>query len=217
MGEPKQKSWGNRHALPQHLVKVPSCFLMGETPVTQEQWRTVALYFPKVNRALHPEPSNEAGDRLPVGNISWLDAVEFCDRLSQNSGRNFRLPSEAEWEYACRAGTHTRYYTGETIARSEAEFSSEGTIEVGGFPPNSFGLYDMHGTIGEWCQDRWHNNYEGAPTDGAAWVEGVSDYRVVRGGSPEMHAELCRSACRLKNLEDCEDPLLGFRVACTMI
>ncbi|HEC84091.1 MAG TPA: formylglycine-generating enzyme family protein, partial [Thioploca sp.] len=105
--------------------------------------------------------------------ISWHDAVEFCQRLSEKTNREYRLASEAEWEYACRAGTTTPFYFGETITTELANYSmSRGeTTDVGSFPPNAFGLYDMHGNVWEWCADLWHENYNGAPTDGSAWLE----------------------------------------------
>jgi len=119
-----------------------------------------------------------------VEQVSWIDTVAFCQKLSQQAGKTYRLPSEAQWEYACRAGTTTPFYFGETITpdlvnyngnspyggASKGQYRQE-TTSVGSFPPNAFGLYDMHGNVWEWCEDVWHGNYNGAPTDGSAWVE----------------------------------------------
>jgi formylglycine-generating enzyme required for sulfatase activity len=169
---------------PQHEVELEG-FFMSRTPITQAQWREVAG-FPKVNQHLDPDPSFFKGDDRPVEQVSWLEAMEFCARLSQHSGRNYILPSESQWEYACRAGTTTRFSTGDTITTDQANFdgtyvpvdSDQGvgdyrgeTTPVGMFPANAWGMQDMHGNVWEWCLDHWHQSYEGAPTDGSAWVE----------------------------------------------
>ena len=153
---------------------------MGKYPVTQAQWRFVAAQLPQVNRELEIDPSRFKGDNLPVETISWLDAEEFCQRLSHHTGRLYRLPSEAEWEYACRAGTTTPFHFGETISPEFANYNGEytygngekgvyrkQTTPVGSFQvANPFGLYDIHGNVWEWCADDWHKNYQGAPSDG---------------------------------------------------
>ena len=156
---------------------------------------------PKLNRELKADPSRFKGDNRPVEQVTWFDAVEFCQRLSQYTKRNYRLPSEAEWEYACRAGTTTPFHFGETITSELANYNAESTYgdapkgesrgettEVGSFGvANGFGLYDMHGNVYEWCADQYHDNYEGAPTDGSAWIEEINDNdnhsRLLRGGS----------------------------------
>ncbi len=160
-------------------------------------------------------------------NVSWHEAVEFCARLSEKTGRNYRLPSEAEWEYACRAGTTTSFHFGETITPDLVSFSSSDTYaaeaktrfrkettDVGSFQvANAFGLYDMHGLVWEWCADPWHNNYNDAPSDGTAWeVGGDAHRRVLRGGSWSFSAELCRSASRSWNESDGGLRICGFRV-----
>jgi formylglycine-generating enzyme required for sulfatase activity len=157
----------------------------------------------------------------PVEQVSWHDAVEFCQRLSRYTNRQYRLPSEAEWEYACRAGTTTPFHFGLAISRdfvnckrnvgmalislpaSLAGLGGE-TTEVGSFNvANAFGLYDMHGNVWEWCQDVWHGNYEGAPTDGSAWIEGGDqERRVLRGGSWLNVPGGCRSAYRFRVAPD---------------
>jgi len=175
MGSPKNE--GYDYEKPQHKVTVKP-FLMGKYPITQAQW----------NAVMGKNPSHYKGDNRPVENVSWHDCVEFCKRLFDKTGKAYRLPSESEWEYACRAGTTTPFYFGETITTDLANYHGdytyasgpkgvyrEQTTDVGSFPPNAFGLYDMHGNVWEWCADLWHDNYNGAPTDGSAWLENKSD------------------------------------------
>ncbi|MGK7918182.1 MAG: SUMF1/EgtB/PvdO family nonheme iron enzyme [Prochloraceae cyanobacterium] len=209
---------------PQHKVTVPP-FFMSKFPVTQAQWRAVAN-LPKVDRNLKPDPSYFKGDRLPVESVNWYDAVEFCQRLSQKTGRKYRLPSEAKWEYAARAGTTTPFYFGETITSELANYDGnytyaseskgeyrEKTTPVGSFVPNAFGLYDMHGLIWEWCADTWHENYHGAPTDGSAWLKDGNEKRsTLRGGSWLNNPQLCRSAVRVNDNRIVDSNLFGFRV-----
>ena len=219
---------------PQHEVTVPA-FLMGRYPVTQAQWRTVAQWSEFASN-LNPNPSYFKGDNRPVERVSWHDAVAFCDRLAQRLGRDYRLPSEAEWEYACRAGTKTPFHFGESIATSVANYNgnysygrgSKGKYrrkmtEVGTFSAKTFGLYDMHGNVWEWCADIWHNNYEGAPNDGSAWIddkvnnksnEEKIDSHVLRGGSWYRLPGYCRSAFRYQPLPGSRYRHYGFRVAC---
>lgn len=156
---------------PQHRVAVPQ-FFMGQTLVTQAQWRTVAA-LPAVNQKLKADPSWFKGDDRPVEQVSWFDAMEFCARLSVFSGKLITLPSEAQWEYACRARTTTVYAFGDVLTREMANFDlhRNQTTPVGIFPANNWGLYDMHGNAWEWCLDDWHPDYKGAPCDGSAWLE----------------------------------------------
>ena len=181
---------GFRREKPQHEVTLQP-FFIGKYPVTQAQWKAIASRSDlKVEHDLKPNPSNFKGDKRPVEQVSWHEAVEFCARLSKKTGREYRLPSEAEWEYACRAGTTTPFYFGETITGELANYRTsetyaeepkgeyrQETTPVGSFPPNAFGLYDMHGQVWEWCADTWHENYNGAPTDGIAWITGGDDNR----------------------------------------
>jgi formylglycine-generating enzyme required for sulfatase activity len=161
--------------------------------------------------------------------VSWDDAIEFCARLSKATGREYRLPSEAEWEYACRAGTTTPFHFGETITTDLANYNgnytygsgSKGqyrkqTTDVGSFPANAFGLHDMHGNVWEWCQDNWHENYNGAPTDGSAWVDENANQNIMilRGGSWFNYPWFCRSAFRLDYGADGRNSIFGFRVVC---
>jgi formylglycine-generating enzyme required for sulfatase activity/uncharacterized caspase-like protein len=215
--------------LPQHQVAV-SPFWMGKYAVTQAQWQAVAA-LPKVERDLDADPSNFKGENRPVEQVSWQDATEFCARLSKHTGREYRLPSEAEWEYACRSGTTTPFHFGETITTDIANYDGnytygggpkgqyrEETTAVGSFSvANSFGLYDMHGNVWEWCLDYGHETYEGAPTDGSAWITGGNDsLRMLRGGSWVNLPRYCRSALRYWVEPDYWfGNLIGFRVVCS--
>ena len=230
MGSPTKELEKTDDERPQHRVTVPP-FFMGKYPVTQAQWKTVAN-LPQVNRKLYPDPSRFKGANRPVEQVSWYDAVEFCARLSQKTGTIYRLPSEAEWEYACRARTTTPFHFGETITTDLANYSgndtyaagSKGiyrqeTTSVGSFGvANAFGLYDMHGNVWEWCADPWHDSYQGAPADGTVWdkncTEGDNQTRLLRGGSWSHDPRFCRSAFRSRNAPDDHNTKSGFRVVC---
>ncbi|MFM7219962.1 MAG: SUMF1/EgtB/PvdO family nonheme iron enzyme, partial [Nodosilinea sp.] len=228
MGSPETEAERDGSEGPQHLVTVPG-FWMSKYPVTQVQWKAVAAW-PKVKQDLNSEPSRFKGNNSPVEQVSWHDAVEFCARLSQKTGQEYRLPTEAEWEYACRAGTTTPFYFGETITSDLVNFCSsytygsaptgryrEQTTNAGSFPANAFGLYDMHGNVWEWCLDQWHSNYEGAPIDGSAWLDANANEnarRVLRGGSWGSLPKNCRSAVRDDNNADGRSYYYGFRVVC---
>jgi formylglycine-generating enzyme required for sulfatase activity len=216
-----------RSERPKREVNVPP-FFIGKYPITQEQWRAIAATA-KIDIDLETNPSSFKGDELPVESVNWDQAIEFCKRLSRETKREYRLPSEAEWEYACRAGTTTPFYFGETITgklanyRASETYAEEAkgehrgeTTPVGQFPPNAFGLYDMHGNVWEWCADTWHDNYDGAPTDGSAWIENGNDNRSpMRGGSWGGNPVVCRSAIRLSMVRrDYRSSHFGFRVVC---
>ncbi|MGB5633225.1 MAG: formylglycine-generating enzyme family protein [Waterburya sp.] len=163
-------------------------------------------------------PSYFKGDDRPVEQVNWDEAVEFCNQLSTQTGKVYRLPTEAEWEYACRAGTTTSYHFGDDITDKLANYDEKvgETTWVGQFPPNAFGLYDMHGNVCEWCQDDWHDSYQNAPIDGNAWVSGNSSNKVIRGGSWIDLPEDCRSATRGLDTRDNRDINIGFRVVCVV-
>jgi formylglycine-generating enzyme required for sulfatase activity len=209
---------------PQHTVKVPSLY-MGKFEVTQAQWRAVSR-LPKVIRDLPSDPSKFKGDNLPVEWVSWEDAVEFCERLSRSTGRQYRLPTEAEWEYACRAGATTQFAFGDTItpelvnyhgnypygAASKGSYRQQ-TMAVGGLGiANAFGLFDVHGNVWEWCLDTWHRNYDGAPGDGSVWEGGDTYSRVVRGGSWKDFGCGCRAAYRFAITPVFRLNYVGFRL-----
>jgi formylglycine-generating enzyme required for sulfatase activity len=234
MGSPPEELEHQDDESPQHTVTVQP-FFMGKYSVTQAQWKAVAA-LPQINRELDADPSKFKGANRPVERVSWYDAVEFCDRLSQYTGRPYSLPSEAEWEYACRAGTTTPFHFGETITSELANYRAtetygagvkgtyrEETTPVGSFnAANAFGLYDMHGNVWEWCLDDWHNNYEGAPTDGSPWLDNKNDNlsqkqgrAVLRGGSWFINPKNCRSASRSYYFNrDNRNNLFGFRIVC---
>jgi len=231
----KKFNWeGFRRERPQHEVTVPP-FFMGKYPITQAQWKAIASRTDlKVKQDLDFKPAyfkdRPDSDRRPVEQVNWYDAVEFCVRLSKLTVREYRLPSEAEWEYACRARTTTPFYFGKTITGELANYIASGntyareakgkyrkeTTPVGQFPANAFGLYDMHGNVWEWCADTWHDNYDGAPTDGSAWTKNGNDNRSpLRGGSWFNNPYYCRSAYRSNNnRRDSIDNVNGFRVVC---
>jgi formylglycine-generating enzyme required for sulfatase activity len=200
---------------PIHYVTL-AAFWMGKYPITQAQYRAI----------MGDNPAHFKGDNRPVECVSWYKAVEFCRQLSARTGEAFTLPSEAQWEYACRAGTTTEFYFGETITTDIANYNGDytyanapkgqyrkETTNVGNFPPNAWGLYDMHGNVWEWCGDTWHDNYAGAPTDGSPWITGGDDNcSPLRGGSWFNNPNGCRSAYRGNVTRGNDDLNNGFRV-----
>jgi formylglycine-generating enzyme required for sulfatase activity len=253
MGSPAEELERTNDEGPQHEVSLESFFL-SQTPITQAQWRVVALWEAREGeswgRELNPHPSwfqSRGGegarwlegemntDRRPVEMVNWHDAMEFCARLSQRTGRCYRLPSEAQWEYACRAGKTTPFHFGKTITSGLANYNAtsptyangpkgeyrEQTMPVGMFPANSWGLQDMHGNVLEWCLDQWHESYKGAPTDGSAWLEEEdlnrkenSEMARLRGGSWLHSPADCRSAARSSFHPEGYRFNVGFRVCC---
>ena len=222
MGSPEEEEGSRDVERPQHEVTV-SPFYIGKFTITQAQWRVVAGW-PKVNMDLNADPSGFKGDDRPVERVSWEDAAEFCARLSRKTGKEYRLPTEAEWEYACRAGTRTPFAFGETITPEFVNYNGnypygkaangkyrEETIPVGSLGvANGWGLYDMHGNVWAWCQD-WAGPYQPEPvTDPAGPLEG--EYRRLRGGSWYVNAFLCRSAYRVDLVPGFRDSYFGFRV-----
>ena len=230
MGSSPNEGYSFDDEHPQHQVSVPP-FFMGKYPITQAQWKEVASRTDlKVKQNLDLNPAHfkdrPDSDRRPVEQVNWYDAVEFCARLSKLTGREYRLPSEAEWEYACRAGTTTPFYFGETITGELANYDASETTPVGQFTPNAFGLYDMHGNVWEWCADTWHDNYDGAPSDGSVWLDNNQEenidgksrfgiYSVMRGGSWGLSPSSCRSAIRYYYYRRGNRYFnTGFRVVC---
>jgi formylglycine-generating enzyme required for sulfatase activity len=270
MGSPENEPERQEREGPQHLVQVPG-FFISQTPITQGQWREVAGWQARAGeswgRELEPEPSffqpsphpkarswgersfsllpgEASSDQRPVENVSWEDAMEFCNRLSQRTGRHYTLPSEAQWEYACRVGTTTPFHFGATITPELANYDGsytyangpkgeyrKQTTPVGMFPANAWGLQELHGNVWEWCLDEWHESYEGAPTDGSAWLNrpqpkqpeptsksnvSASDMetRLLRGGSWSSDPRDCRSAYRGRDQPGDAGSIVGFRVVC---
>ncbi len=193
---------------PIHKVTIEQAYYLGRYEVTQEQWVAV----------MGDNPSHFKGDNNPVESVSWNDVQEFVRKLNEmESTDKYRLPSEAEWEYAARADTTNAYSFGNSasILGDYAWYSSNSgskTRPVGQKKPNPWGLYDMYGNVWEWCQDSWHSNYEGAPTDGSTWEDGSLSYRVIRGGSWSVSADNCRSAFRFSFTPDVGYYVLGFRL-----
>jgi formylglycine-generating enzyme required for sulfatase activity len=205
MGASESEHGSDDSERPQHQVTVPD-FWIGKYQVTQEQWETI----------MSSNPSRFKEAKRPVEWVDWRACQEFCRKLSERTEKRYRLPGEAEWEYACRAGTTTPFSSGETLTTDFANYAGdfhnctyadEGkgqrrgeTVEVGIFPPNSWGLYDMHGNVWELCEEGWHNDYNGAPTDGTAWTDNHSQANigifVFRGGSWKDNPQNCRSAKR---------------------
>ncbi|MEH2252780.1 SUMF1/EgtB/PvdO family nonheme iron enzyme [Nostoc sp.] len=220
MGSPKGEAGRHEDESPQHEVKVTG-FFMGKYEITQAQYQAI----------MGNNPSTFKGEKLPVEQVSWDDAVDFCQKLSNKIGKTYRLPSEAEWEYACRAGTTTPFYFGETITTDLVNYNGnhpyssapkgenrQQTTNVGKFSPNSFGLYDMHGNVWEWCQDVHNENYQGAPKDGSAWLTGKdNDINLLRGGSWVSYAVGCRSANRGWDARANRSLSVGFRVVAVAV
>ncbi|MBT9314897.1 formylglycine-generating enzyme family protein [Leptothoe spongobia] len=227
MGSPENEPQRSDSEGPQHEVTV-STFLMGRYTVTQAQWRAVAA-MTQVKIELKSDPANFKGDNRPVERVSWYEAEEFCERLAVHTRRPYRLPSEAQWEYACRAGTQTPFYFGQTLTDEVANYRAtstykngpkgkflEETVDVTHFGlANAYGLCDMHGNVDEWCADHWHGSYDKAPTDGSPWLSQDSEAsRVLRGGSWISSPWVCRSASRVYGLPGYRDSYIGFRVSC---
>ena len=215
MGSPENEVERFSDESPQHEVTVPG-FFIGKYQLTQLQYQTI----------MGTNPSYFKGDNRPVEGVCWEDAVKFCQKLNHRTLGNYRLPSEAEWEYACRAGTKTPFHFGDNVTTDLVNYNGnypypsapkgkyrEQTTDAGIFPPNAFGLYDMHGNVWEWCEDERHENYINAPTDGSSWQSRISlGQKVLRGGCWHDYARYCRSACRLKSPCCSRNYFYGFRV-----
>ena len=210
-----------KNEMPQHRVNLQE-FYLGKYPVTQEQYQAIMGNNPS---EFKDNPKN------PVENVYWNDAQKFCQKLSDKTGKKYRLPSEAEWEYACRAGTTTSFYFGDTISTDQANYNGnyifgqgkkgvyrQKTTPVGSFSANKFGLYDLHGNVWEWCEDGCHENYENAPKDGSSWNENNSQAICItfRGGSGSSDPMYCRSAYRRYEACFIRSNFIGFRVVCAV-
>ncbi len=209
---------------PQSTIKVAG-FYLSKFEVTQAQWRAVAA-LPKISRELISDPSGFKGGNRPVEQISWEDAVEFCARLSAATGRRYRLPTEAEWEYACRAGTNWQFNLGETVdpdwvnyngklpyAAAPKDTFRQQTVPVGSLSvANAFGLYDMHGNVWEWCLDNWRENYSEPQSNSNQAQDTVTDLRALRGGAWDSAAGECRSSGRKQAQSPIRMNNIGFRV-----
>ena len=228
MGSPEDEPERSEDEGPQHEVTLGS-FFMAQTPITQAQWRVVAGW-QKVGRDLKPDPSKFKGANRPVEQVSWFDALEFCRRLSKRTGQRYGLPSEAQWEYACRAGSTTPFHCGATLTPELANYNGyhvygngpkgtyrEQTIDVASFPANAWGLHDMHGNVLGWCEDHWHDSYNLAPGDDQPWlapVAGADEQKLLRGGSWIGDPGDCRSAYRSHDEAVSVADDVGFRVIC---
>ena len=228
MGSPSSEAKRSPCEGPQHRVRIHRAFCMGKYEVTQGQWQKV------MGTSLMQEPSECVrsavlrkfrGDDRPMAVVTWAECKAFCRRLSSMTGHRIRLPSEAEWEYACRAGTTTPFCYGNSLTSEQANFDGTmpyggeyraTTTPVGSFQPNGFGLYDMHGNVAEWCEDIWHNSYVGAPTDGSpwrgGWLSSLFPFRVTRGGHWQCRAYECRSASRAREKKGILIETVGFRI-----
>jgi formylglycine-generating enzyme required for sulfatase activity len=216
MGSSESKSDLDASERPQHEVTIAKPFAISKFEVTFEEWDAC------VAAAVCPRVQDHWGrGQMPVINVKWGDAKQYVGWLSRLMGNDYHLLTEAEWEYAARAGTTSRYSWGDDPGKDNANCSSCGSqwdrkqsAPVGSFKSNALGLYDMHGNVWEWVEDSWHDNYDGAPTDGSAWLRGGDpSYRVIRGGSWRNDAEFIRAAVRAKRNVNVQFDTLGFRVA----
>jgi formylglycine-generating enzyme required for sulfatase activity len=243
MGSPANEPERLDREGPQHDVRL-GAFFLAQTPISQAQWRAVAQWKPAAGGPawqleLDPDLSHFKGDpqgdapkkgQRPVERVSWLEAMEFCRRLSQRTGRTYTLPSESQWEYACRAGSTTPFHFGATLTPELANYNGnyvygngpkgayrQQTTDVASFPANAWGLHDLHGNVWEWCADHWHDSYDFAPGDDQPWlIPAAADDapRLLRGGSWYLIPGFCRSACRYDRHPVYRDIYVGFRVCC---
>ena len=210
---------GSGDERPVHTVNFAQAFAIGRYTVTFDEYDDYA----KANQIEPPSDSGWGRGKRPVINVSWKDAVAYAHWLAGQTGKAYRLPSEAEWEYAAKAGTETAYWWGDNIetnrancAGSGSQWSGKQTAPVGSFPANPWGLHDTVGNVWEWVQDPWHGNYEGAPSDGSVWEQGGSDTRVLRGGSWFSHQVYARASSRNAYDPGSRSDLIGFRLACVL-
>ena len=213
-GEFMMGSTDTRRRGPQHVVRIAYPLAVGRYPVTFEEYD----HFVRSKGRVQPGDEGWGRGRRPVINVDWEDARAFAAWLSVQTGQRYRLLSEAEWEYACRAGTTSRFWWGDEITPEKANYGTNvgRTSEVGSYLASPFGLYDMHGNMWEWVEDRWHDSYDGAPDDGSAWTAGNDPRWVVRGGSWGNSREVLRSAVRVRYDTAYRGADVGFRVVRTL-
>lgn len=218
MGSPSNESMRSENEGPQHEVIIAQPLAIGVHAVTFDD-------YDRYTGSKNARPGSRSLDSHPVRNVSWDDAQKYCQWLSEQTGHTYRLPSEAEWEYACRAGTLTVFSFGDQITPEQVNYDGnspyaggvkglyrQSTVPVRSLPPNPWGLYEMHGNVWEWCQDHWHGDYQGAPNDGSTWETGGSSSRVLRGGSWYDYGRNVRSASRIRLGPGFRNGSLGFRV-----
>ena len=218
MGSPADEPGRAGDEGPQHQVSIQS-FAVGKYEVTRGQFAAFVDATGYDAAKCSRNPGFTQTDTHPVVCVSWNDAQAYINWLSEKSGRQYRLLTEAEWEYVARAGTTTAYHFGATISQSQANYgnANKATVEVGSYPANAFGLHDMHGNVSEWVEDCHHNSYNGAPSDGRAWIINCNlNNRVVRGGSWDDPPERLRSANRAVVSASHHDTSFGFRIARTL-
>jgi formylglycine-generating enzyme required for sulfatase activity len=212
-GEFTMGSSEHPHEKPAHKVRIASPFAIGQYEVTYEEWdRCVDA------GACRYRPDHQGSPRDPIGNLSWDDANAYLKWMSEKTGQVYRLPSEAEWEYAARAGSGKQFWWGDEAGSGKANCTDCGSAAsgrpsaVGSYKPNPFGLYDTSGNMAEWVQDCWHESYQGAPADGSAWLKGNCGLRGLRGGSFGNKAAFSRSSSRFRYDSDVRYEANGFRV-----
>ena len=215
MGSPDSEEGRSDSEGPQRRVAISRPFAAGRYEVTFDEWDACVR---ESSCSRNPGDSGWGRGRRPVINVSWRDAKQFAEWFSRKTGKHYRLLTEAEWEYVARAGTTTTFSTGAAIGTSQANFDNnrKQTAPVGGYGPNAFGLYDVHGNVWEWTEDCWNASYAGAPTDGSAWLSGDCSRRVYRGGSWGSDPRNVRSAIRDRDTTDSRNVALGFRLARTL-
>ncbi|MEI7870427.1 MAG: formylglycine-generating enzyme family protein [Candidatus Methylumidiphilus sp.] len=207
---------GEKDELPVHTVNITQAFAIGQYEVTFDEYDK----FAKATQRKLPDDKGWGRGKRPVINISWNDAVAYAQWLSVQTGKPYRLPTEAEWEFAARAGTETDYWWGNELGKNRAncdgcgsQWDNKQTAPVGSFPANAWGLYDTAGNVWEWAQDCYHDNYKGSPTDGTAWQQDECANRVLRGGSWSSSGRIVRSAYRGRLEPGGRNLFIGFRLA----
>jgi formylglycine-generating enzyme required for sulfatase activity len=214
MGSPKTET-KREEGEDEHVIEIGKAFYMGKFEVTQAEYRAI----------MDKNPSRFQGDKLPVETVNWAEAREFCEKLSKKEDKQYTLPTEAEWEYCCRAGTKTAFHFGNAISTEICNYNGnrvygdgkkgvfrKKTTDVGTFPPNKWGLFDMHGNVMEWCEDWYDENYyKNSPKQDPKGAE-KGESRVLRGGSWDTPPEECRSATRGGDTPDGQHNHVGFRV-----